>query len=206
LAGHGWLVYGLALIMVITAGYCATRPVAARVLRRRIEPDVDVMHMVMGPAMAAMLVGRTTENLNRGLLVAFAAGVAWFAVRTVRGGLRAGSSGVTPCHHVQHVVACAGMLYMLGGTSGTGMTAMAAGRPMVTPASSVPGLEVLAVTLGGVLLAYGIWHLELIVATSKASGAGPIRGPSEGVLAPRVAAGCQLVMCVAMGGMLMATV
>ena len=192
--------------MVITAGYCATRPVASRVLRRRIEPDVDAMHMVMGPAMAAMLVGRVTENLSRGLLVAFAAGVAWFAVRTVRDGLRAGPSGVTPCHHVQHLVACAGMLYMLGGSSGAGMTAMAARPRMVTPATSVAGLEVLAVTLGGVLLAYGIWHLELIVAASKPTGAGPVPGRPERVLAPRVAAGCQLVMCVAMGGMLMATV
>jgi uncharacterized protein DUF5134 len=206
LAGQGWLVYGLAPIMVITAGYCAIRPVASRVLHRRIEPDVDAMHMVMGSAMAAMLAGRITGGLNRGLGVTFAAGVAWFAVRTVRDGLRAEPGATPPCHHVQHVVGCAAMLYMLGGTSTAGMTAMTAGRRLATPPSSGPGLEVLVIALVGVLLAYGVWHLQVIVATSKGIRAGPILTRSEGVLAPRVAAGCQLVMCLAMSGMLMATV
>jgi Domain of unknown function (DUF5134) len=205
LAGQGWLVYGLALIMVITAGYCAARPIASRVLHRRSEPDVDAMHMVMGSAMAAMLAGGIAGDLNRGLLVVFAAGVAWFAVRTFRDGLQDGGA-VTPCHHAQHVVGCAAMLYMLAGTSTAGRTTMTAGSRMAAPAATAPGVEVLVVALVGVLLGYGIWHLEVIVATSKGSGAGPLVGRSEGVLAPRVAAGCQVVMCLTMSGMLMATV
>ena len=206
MAGQGWLVYGLALIMVITAGYCAARPIASRVLHRRVEPDVDAMHVVMGSAMAAMLAGRITGDLNLSLVVVFAIGAAWFAVRTVRDGLRAAAGAVTPCHHVQHVVGCAAMLYMLGGTSTAGMTAMSGGSRMAATASRVPGLEVLVMALVGVLVVYGIWHLKVIVATSKSIRAGPIVPPSEGVLAPRVAAGCQLVMCLAMSGMLMATV
>ena len=46
----------LAVIMLAIAAYCAIRPVAARRWHRTTERDCDAAHVLMGVAMAAVLV------------------------------------------------------------------------------------------------------------------------------------------------------
>ena len=71
--------------MLLTAGYCAGRLVAARVQRRPAERDVDLVHVLMGVAMAGMLVPRISlrpAGLWTGIwAVVFAAAAGWFAWR-----------------------------------------------------------------------------------------------------------------------------
>ncbi len=218
MAGQTRLVYVLALVLLLTAAYCATRPITSRVLRRRFEADVDAMHVVMGPAMAAMLVGRLGAEWNRAVVVVCVAGVAWFGSRTIRDGVRSRPGGGRPGHQAQHLVACAAMLYMLGSTSVGAMGGMGAGTgpapgtgpaavPVMSSATgpSVP-IKVLAVALGAVLIAYAAWDLGATRASPGEPGTMIASAGTRPMLAPRVAAGCQALMCLAMGGMVMATV
>ena len=56
MTGPSWLAGILAVIMIATAGYCASRLIIARAHRRKDDRDVDLVHTVMGVAMAGMLV------------------------------------------------------------------------------------------------------------------------------------------------------
>jgi hypothetical protein len=207
----GWM-YGLASALLLTAAYCATRPITCRLLRRRFEADVDAMHVVMGPAMAAMLVGRLDAGWSQAVTLVCVAGVAWFGSRTVRDGLRTGTDGGPFSHQAQHLAACAAMLYMLRGASVTGMTGMAAAKSLTAgPAtssatsSSLP-IEILAAGLGAVLIAYALWDLRAPSLPTGQRGSVMASKSTPPMLAPRVARGCQALMCLAMAGMVMATV
>ncbi len=85
MTGPSWLADGFAGLMLLTAGYCAGRLVAARVQRRPAERDVDLVHVLMGVAMAGMLVpriGLRPAGLRTGIwAVVFAAAAGWFAWR-----------------------------------------------------------------------------------------------------------------------------
>jgi hypothetical protein len=202
-AGHAWLTDGSALPLLLTASYCATRPLTSRVRRRRIEPDADVMHVIMGPAMAAMLAGQLNTEWSRVLVFVFLAGVAWFGTGAVRAGLGPGPRRGSPDHHVQHLAACAAMVYMLGTTSLTGM-AMTGGSGMSSAISPPEGIEVLAVALGVALIAYAVRDIPLMAASPPSAPAGTNLVAARPVLAPRTAGACQAVMGLAMGAMLVA--
>jgi Domain of unknown function (DUF5134) len=211
MAGQAGLVYGSAMVLLLTAAYCATRPITSRLLGRRFEADVDAMHVVMGPAMAAMLVGRLGAGWSRAVAVGCVAGVVWFGSRTVRDGLRPGPGGGRPGHQAQHLATCAAMLYMVRGSpvSMSGMSSgksLATGPAMSSAVSSSAPFQILAVGLGAVLIAYALWD---ICATVPSTGKGGMVMPSTGprrMLAPRVAGGCQALMGLAMAAMVMATV
>ncbi len=206
MAGHAWLVDGLALALLLTAAYCATRPLTSRVRRRRIEPDIDAMHVVMGPAMAAMLAGRLNAEWSKALVLVFLAGVGWFGSGAVRAGLRTTSRSRGPGHHVQHLAACAAMVYMLGSASFTGMAAMTGGSGMPSAVGPPGGIEVLAVALGVALIAYAVRDFSLMGVSPVSAPAGTDPVAARPVLAPRMAGACQAVMGLAMGAMLVATI
>ena len=67
MAGPAWLADSFAALMLLTALYCAARLVLARTRRRPTERDVDLVHVLMGVAMAGLLAPRV-------LLLAGAAG------------------------------------------------------------------------------------------------------------------------------------
>ena len=73
-----WVAGVLAAVLLLIAGYCATRLVTARWWQRSTDHGVDVMHTVMGVAMAGMLVPRLNLLQARAWAVLFAAGIAWF--------------------------------------------------------------------------------------------------------------------------------
>ncbi len=62
MTGPFWLAGILAALMLATAAYCATRLIIARAHRRPDERDVDLVHTVMGVAMAGMLVSGSTRS------------------------------------------------------------------------------------------------------------------------------------------------
>ena len=85
MTGPSWLGKLLAAVMIVTAAYCFSRLVVAWRSKRRTDYDVDGVHIVMGVAMAGMLVPRLNPFWDSGWEVIFAAAVAWFGWQTIRG-------------------------------------------------------------------------------------------------------------------------
>ena len=189
-----WVAGGLAAVLLLIAGYCATRLVAARWWRRSTDHGVDVMHAVMGVAMAGMLVPRLNPLQARAWAALFAAGVAWFGWQVLRdrrrGGVTRPGTGLPAPHghHGAHVLSCAAMVCML-------TAAPRLGAPMTARAGAMPVVAlVLAVAVA----------ISVVVSTDRTSALRPaapgLAGPP--VLCPRLAASCQIMMGVAMAYML----
>jgi Domain of unknown function (DUF5134) len=110
--GPGWLSGIFAALMLTVATYCTGRLLAARWWHRPTELDTDGAHIVMGVAMAGMLVPGL-QTLPAGTWESvFAVGALWFGGQTLRA-----RRGVTPApwrclHAAPHLVECAAMLYM----------------------------------------------------------------------------------------------
>jgi Domain of unknown function (DUF5134) len=209
--GPAWLSWLFSVLMVASAVFHTGALVAAGRARRPHPYDVDLTHLVMSTAMAAMLVlpfgaGQAT---TWSLLIAVPAG--WFALRTVgaavAGGVRAlGQPG-------RQLVMTVVMLFMLlaagwptaasaAAIDGTGMAGMRmehmahmehmAGHG--TPASSAVSLA--SLTLVAVLALVGAGLARELGGSVRAHGSGGwfrTRGPSLG---------CELAMTSAMGYML----
>ena len=154
MTGPSWLAGILALIMIVTAAYCASRLIIARAHRRPDERDVDLVHTVMGVAMAGMLVSWLNPLPDGVWAVMFGAGTGWFGLRAwrARRGRRARTNvrgtGQSPHqHHVPHLVMCGAMVYMLlaaGAVTsamhpGMAMGGPGCGRPLPAPRPG-PGL------------------------------------------------------------------
>jgi hypothetical protein len=112
LSDPAWLTDIFAAVMITVAAYCASRLVVARWRRRPTDVDSDGVHVVMGVAMAGMLV-TGLRFLPAGIWEAvFAAAAGWFGWRFVR--VRRG----TPLSQWRcpqpgpHLVECGAMLYM----------------------------------------------------------------------------------------------
>ena len=227
--GPSWLAGTFAAVMILTSGYCASRLLAARRWRRPIEFDVDVMHTVMGVAMAGMLVPRLHLLGYGSWEVVFAAAVGWFGWQVIGayrgrpanahpspGGHRPApaqhsSGGYRPAHPAPHLLTCGAMLYMclVAGAARTaaGMPGMAVSGMSASTIRS-PGL---ALPLAVALLGYVIWTTDRLTAlpavaalasTGRTSGADRRTGPGRPPLSPRLAACCEIAMGVTMGYML----
>ncbi len=125
MAPPAWVAGVLAVILLVIAGYCVTRLVMARWWRRSTDHGVDVMHAVMGVAMAGMLVPRLNPLQARAWAALFGAGAAWFGwqvlrdrrhrpARRARPTARApGGEAEQGGHHGAHVLSCVAMVCML---------------------------------------------------------------------------------------------
>ena len=229
MTGPSWLAGILAVIMIATAGYCASRLIIARSHRWRDERDVDLVHTVMGVAMAGMLVSWLNPLPDEVWAVMFAAGTGWFGWRAWRG--RRGRTGLSDRgqsphrHHVPHLVMCGAMVYMLLAAGAVGSAThpgMAMGGP---PASG--RFPLLALVLAIFMVGYVMWQADRLPARAQASTprTAPARTPalavvpagtgqatqahepapdppSRQMLSPRLAACCQIAMAVTMGYML----
>jgi len=209
MAGPSWLAGGFAAIMIVTACYCAGRLAVARSWRRATEVDADMLHAVMGVAMAGMLVPRLSP-LPAGVWDAlFGAAAAWFAWQAVRRGIspqgtgpRGGAAGWQSAHPMPHMVESAAMVYMFAAVPGAAPGAMAG---MGRPAGSVLAL---AVVLALFMVGYVLWTADQLTALrspavrGSADRAGRLAGP---VLAPALAAWATIAMGVTMGYMLLVT-
>jgi hypothetical protein len=194
--GPSWLAGILAAIMIVTAAYCASRLVLARAQRRPAGRDVDLVHTVMGVAMAGMLVSWLNPLPDRLWAGMFAGGTAWFGWRAW-GGRRArvtaaGHGRPAHRHAVPHFVMCGAMVYML--------LAVRAAGPGPGPAMAGPAaagrFPLLALVFALFMVGYVMWQADRLPAVARAtpapgpgtgSGAGPATAP--GVAPPDQAPG-----------------
>jgi len=133
-SGPNWLNWPLAGLMVICALYHAGRLVTAGQRGRTNGYDIDLAHLVMCTAMAAMLIMTFGAHLAAVWAVVVGVPTLWFILRVLRALVsRRPRAMMAP---VQQVLMCAAMLFML----------VAAGRAasgpelMITPGMQMPGM------------------------------------------------------------------
>ena len=229
--GPSWLAWIFAGVTLATAVYCVARLLAAWRQHRPTDRHVDAIHVLMGVAMAGMLVPRLRVFWIGGWEVVFGVSAVWFAALALREHRGRPAAGGRPGHHLQHVLACAAMLYMLLPTAGA-----VAGSATASAMSGMTGgtahFRTLALLLAFALFGYVVWNADRLsslppVAALAArvapvpvlagvpagggdAGAGD-RGlsddarPDQGQsvpLSPRLAACCEIAMGVTMGYML----
>jgi hypothetical protein len=137
MSSPAWLTGIFAVLMITVATYCAGRLVAAGRWRRLTEVDTDAGHVLMGVAMAGMLVARLRILPAVTWEVVFAVAAAWFASRLLQPRRRRAPTAVSwRCPHpAPHLVECAAMLFMFlalpaslaGRAAAAGMGGMATG-------------------------------------------------------------------------------
>jgi hypothetical protein len=232
MAAPSWLAGTFAAIMILTAAYSASRLAFSRLRGRATELDADALHMVMGIAMAGMLVPWLHLAPNSAWAAVFGIGVTWFGWRALpaRGPVPPRLSHSR--YPVPHLVECAAMIYMLlpghhpPGGPGMAMPGMGAA------AGSQQGFPALAVILALFMLGYLVWTTDRLTSrtarstiTTAAPGSGgdhvapvpaDVRAPAaisastprpndkdgKPALAPRLAACTKIAMSLTMGFML----
>jgi hypothetical protein len=159
MAGPSWLADTFAGIMIVTAAYCVSRLVISQRRHRPTELHVDAMHVLMGVAMAGMLVPRLRVFWTGGWEIVFGVGAAWFAWHAVREFRGQETASRWPRHHLQHVLACGAMLYMfLAVTSDA--KAVSGGSSMGGMAGGGAHFRTLALVLAFALLGYVVWTAD----------------------------------------------
>jgi Domain of unknown function (DUF5134) len=230
--GQTWLAYTLAAVMIVTSAYCLSRLVVSGRQARRTDRPVDAAHVLMGAAMAGMLVPRLRIFWTGGWEVVFglgAVGFAWLVIRELR--TPKSERDQPRHHHFQHVLACAAMVYMLAAVPSAGAAGVSGMSGMAGGAARFPTLAlVFAVGLFG----YVIWTADRLTSLAPvaalAAAGGPVPSPvlagpaTAGAadpaglpdavrpaaasatrlapLSPRLAACCEIAMGVTMGYML----
>jgi Domain of unknown function (DUF5134) len=210
-AGPSWLAVALAAVMIATAMYCAGRLAAARLWRRSTEVEADSVHVVMGVAMAGMLLPGLSPLPVTAWEAVFGAAALWFACRAVRG--RPGrntTAGRWRCSHpVPHLVESVAMTYMLAVLPGSwpGWSDQAMAMPGVSGGrmASSGSLAALAVVLTLFMIGYVLWTADQLTALVRAPARAASRAahrPGGSALAPRLAACYKIAMGLTMGYML----
>jgi hypothetical protein len=132
-----WLTGSFAALMLTVATYCAGRLAVTRRWQRPTELDTDAGHVLMGLAMAGLLVARLRILPAATWEAVFAAGTAWFAWQLVKSRRRTAAASWRCLHPAPHLVECAAMLYMLfaatpltagAAAGGAGMAGLAPSR------------------------------------------------------------------------------
>jgi Domain of unknown function (DUF5134) len=179
MGGPSWLADILAAVMIATAAYCVTRLAAARRMRRPTEYDVDAAHVLMGVAMAGMLVPRLNPFWDSGWEVIFAAATAWFGWQIIRA-YRAPAAGChRPGHHLPHLLASGAMLYMFLAVStastvaATGTAATGAG--VVMGGAGAAHFRTLGLVLMLALLGYVVWTTDKFTSLAPVAARGRAR-------------------------------
>jgi len=168
-----------AAAMIVIALYCAGRLALSRLWQRETEVDADGIHVLMGVAMAGMLVPRLNLLPRSAWEAVFGVAAAWFAWQATRG--RYGSTrGSWRCPYpVPHLVECAAMLYMLLAVSSSRPGGAGSGMPM--PGMGAAGsLPALAVVLALFMLGYVIWTTDRLTTLTRARTAAPARSAAWG--------------------------
>jgi Domain of unknown function (DUF5134) len=208
ITGPSWLGWLFAVVMLGTAAYCAGRLAVAWRSRRPTGYAVDLTHILMGSAMAGMLVpglGFAPAGLWR---ATFAATGCWFAAQAVRGLARGparrsgvpahprpGPAGHTATGPFVHALACGAMLVMLAAPASRV-------RPAAMAAAGGP-LPVLAILCAVGLLASVVLATDRLTVLAPVPAAVPSSAGSAGVpMSLRLAACCDIAVGVTMGYLL----
>jgi hypothetical protein len=185
MGGPAWLAKTLAAVMIATAAYCFTRLVVARRDNRPTDYDVDGVHILMGVAMAGMLVPHLNPFWDSGWEVIFGGALGWFGWQTIRGYRSQPAVGQRwAVHHLQHVLACGAMLYMFlavvparAGHSGSGIA-------MGEPAGSAATFPTLALLLTLALVGYVIWTADRLTSLPAVAALSAMAARATAAVAP----------------------
>jgi hypothetical protein len=157
-----WILAILAALMLVVAAVSAARLVVARPWRPgSVIIDTDVAHLLMGIAMAGVLVSSLSTLPNAAWEVIFGVMIAWYAVRVVLDARANGVRALAGGHCAPHLVHSGAMLYMflaMMSSSGAmaGMPGMSAGSSSMLMVSD----PTLAFVFALVLIGYSIWDLD----------------------------------------------
>ena len=220
MGGPTWLTAVFAAASLAVAVYYASRLAAARRWRRPTELDTDGAHVIMGVAMAGMLVSGLRTLPSTIWEVVFAAAAVWFGYRMLQARRGAQPSPWRSSHPLPHLVECAAMVFMfliLPAAAGAATSSVS-----MTMTATESRFSFLTLPLAVYLFGYVVWlgdrvtlHAPaLALATAPATApasAGPRPGygsgspgpePARPYLAPRCAAICKITMGITMGYML----
>jgi len=219
-------------VMITVAAYSAGRLVAARKWSRPTHADVEVAHILMGTAMAGMLIS-DLDSLPAGVWESvFSVLAGWFVWRCYQF-VKDPSTGLKYDQNVHrlsrrfiHLVMALAMLYMYLATV---PTAVNSGGSMAMGAATGATTDFVLLPLAFIvsLFASAIWELDRIghwsasrfpqgqtaAAFASVGGGSPIipensDSPADGAgepgtwLAPRLEGASHIAMCVTMGYML----
>ncbi|HTT00195.1 MAG TPA: DUF5134 domain-containing protein [Streptosporangiaceae bacterium] len=159
----GFILDFFAALMLLVAAVSAGRLALDRPWRRNLmDADIDGAHVLMGIAMAGMLVASLTTLSNGAWTVIFAVMTAWFAWFVYRESRGGGVRVLVDSHHSPHLVHSAAMVYMFAAVTapaaghGSGMGGMGgAGGGMSTLAAPV-----LAFIFAILLVGYAVVDLD----------------------------------------------
>jgi cytochrome b561 len=159
MGGPSWLAWTFASVVIVVAAYCLTRLLVSWRQHRPSDRRVDAIHVLMGVAMAGMLVPRLRVFWAGGWEVVFGIGAAWFAWLAIREFRGQRTVGGRPGHHLQHVLACGAMLYMFLAAA-TVAKAAAGGPGMSGMAAGAAHFPTLALVLAFALFGYVVWTAD----------------------------------------------
>lgn len=176
MAGPSWLAGLLAVAMIATAMYCTGRLAAARLWRRSTEIEADSVHVVMGVAMAGMLLPRLSPLPATAWEAVFGAAAVWFACQAIRNRLRRNAdSRWRGSHPVPHLVESAAMVYMLAVLPGSwpGWPGQAMTMPGMSGSRAAAGgsLLALAIILALFMIGYVLWTADQLTALVRTPAA-----------------------------------
>ena len=216
MASPAWLTAIFAAASLAVAVYCAGRLVVARRGHRPTELDTDGAHVVMGVAMAGMLVSGLRTLPSAIWEVVFAAAAVWFGYRMLQARRGAQSSPWRSSHPLPHLVECAAMVFMfliLPAAAGAATSSVS-----MTMTATESRFSFLTLPLAVYLFGYVVWlgdritlHAPALALATAPASAGPRPGygsgssgpePAHPYLAPRCAAICKITMGITMGYML----
>ena len=173
-----WILDIFAAVMLVVAAVSAARLVAARPWQRGTRPaaltDIDISHLLMGIAMAGMLVW-SLQTLPAGAWeVVFAVMTAWFAYRVVLDIQVSGVRALAGGHCAPHLIHAGAMVYMF----------VAVAAPMAHGSGGMSGMGILelpflALLFTLALVGYSIWDLDQL--------SGPAATGDYGLAVARVA-------------------
>lgn len=167
MAGPAWLADSFAALMLLTALYCAARLVLARTRRRPTERDVDLVHVLMGVAMAGLLAprvllvagpaqpGGALWAVTWGLV--FGVATVWFAARIALSYRVTGRLRPVGSHHLPHLIMSGTMVYMLATVARPAELPGAAAAAAAAPTVHFP---LLALILAQFMVGYVMWTAD----------------------------------------------
>ena len=184
-----WLTAIFAAASLAVAVYCAGRLVVARRGHRPTELDTDGAHVIMGVAMAGMLVSGLRTLPSAIWEVVFAAAAVWFGYRMLQARRGAQSSPWRSSHPLPHLVECAAMVFMfliLPAAAGA-----ATGSMSMTMTATESRFSFLTLPLAVYLFGYVVWlgdrvtlHAPALALATAPASAEPGPGPATAAAVP----------------------
>ena len=210
--GPTWLAWIFGVVMLAAASYAAARMVLAWSTHRATDYEVDGHHVLMGVAMAGMLIpglGIVSTGAPATVwIIVWALVTVWFATSVTRTATDKSSASGLSGHHVPHLVMSASMVYMLAvmdaPTGTTGMADMSEMQGMSTTGLVPwPTLDALLLVFMAGYAVLALDRLPRAAVSGHRTHAGqqaPI--PTHPVLEPRFSSMLNIVMAITMGYML----